>query len=107
MRADGIRPKELRVVLGEVKFDYEVIGRAWVELQKKELWETLDPSYGSYWDDPAGRRIPRQGYSFDYYANHIYPVIQVHAYINDIYYLDISNGSGNAPASWYDITSPK
>jgi len=107
MRAGGIRPEELRVVLGEVKFADQVIGHAWVELQMNGWWVALDPSYGPYWDDPAKRLIPRQGRSFDYYANNIYPVTQVHVYFNDIYYLDISNGARNAPVSLYDVTSSK
>ena len=32
---------------------------------------------------------------------HTYPVLQVWAYYNDIYYLDSRAGSGNAPASWH------
>ena len=107
MRADGIRPEEVRVVLGEVRFADEVIGHAWVELLINGRWVALDPSYGPYWDDAAGRLIRRRGRSFDYYASHIYPVIQVHAYFNDIYYLDLSDGLGDAPVSWYDVISSK
>ncbi len=107
MRAEGIRPEEVRVVLGEVRFGNEVIGHAWVELRINGRWVVLDPNYGPYWDDAAGRLISRRGRAFDYYASHIYPVIQVHAYFNDIYYLDLSEGSGDAPVSWYDVISAK
>lgn len=107
MRAEGINPEDVRVVLGEVRFADEVIGHAWVALRINGRWVALDPSYGPYWDDAAGRLIRRRGRSFDYYASHIYPVIQVHAYFNDIYYLDLSSGLGDAPVSWYDVISSK
>jgi len=100
IRAEGIRPEEVRVALGEVTFNDVETGHAWVELLTNGHWVALDPSWGPYWDGKAGKLIRRRGIPFDYYASHTYPVLQVWAYYNDIYYLDPRDGSGNAPASW-------
>ena len=101
LRAEGIRPEEVRVALGEVNFGDGETGHAWVELLTDGHWVALEPSYGPYWDDKVGKLVPRQGVPFGYYASHIYPVVQVWAYYNDIYYLDPGDSSGNAPASWH------
>ena len=107
IRAEGIRPEEVRVVLGEVRFDDEATGHAWVELLANGHWLALDPSWGPYWDDKAEKLVRRQGRPFNYYASHAYPVLQVYAYYNDTYYLDGRDGSGNAPASWRKATPAK
>ncbi len=100
IRAEGIRPEEIRVAIGRIKFGDAETGHAWVELLTNGHWLVLDPSSGPYWDDKAGKLVNRQGLPFDYYANHTFPVLQVWAYYNDIYYLDPGDGSGNAPDSW-------
>ena len=100
IRAEGIRPEEVRVVLGEVTFNNVKMGHAWVELLMNGKWVALDPSWGPYWDDRAEKLIQRRGISFDYYASHNYPMLQVWAYYNDIYCLDLRASSGNALASW-------
>jgi hypothetical protein len=100
IRAEGIRPEEVRVALGEVRFGDEVTGHAWVELLTSEQWVVLDPGSGPYWDDKAGKLVPRRGMPFDYYASHTYPVLQIWAYYNDVYYYDPGNGSYNTPVSW-------
>jgi len=107
IRAEGIRPEEVRVVLGEIKLGDVETGHAWVELLTNEHWVALDPSSGPYWNDKAEKLVRRRGIPFDYYARHTYPVLQVWAYYNDIYYLDSRDGSGNAPASWRKATSAK
>ncbi len=107
IRAEGIRPEEVRVALGEVRFNDEVTGHAWVELLTNGDWVALDPSWGSYWDDKAEKLVGRQGHPFNYYASHTYPVLQVWAYFNDIYSWDPRDGSGNAPASWLKATPAK
>jgi len=101
IRAEGIRPEEIRVALGVIKLGDVETGHAWAELLTNGEWVALEPSWGPYWDDKAGKLIRRQGVPFDYFASHIYPVLQVWAYYNDIYYLDPRDGSGNAPASWH------
>lgn len=100
IRAEGIRPEEVRVALGEVEFDGREMGHAWVELLTNGHWLVLDPSCGPYWDDKLEKLVHRRGVPFDYYASHTYPVTQVWAYYNDIYYLDLRDNSGSAPASW-------
>ena len=107
IRAEGIRPEAVRVALGEVRFDDEATGHAWAELLTNGHWVALDPSWGPYWDDKAEKLVCRRGVPFDYYASHTYPVLQVWAYYNDIYYLDPRDGSGNAPASWRKTTPAK
>lgn len=49
-RALGVRPEEVRVALGEVRFDEEEAAHAWVELLIGGQWLALDPSSGPYWD---------------------------------------------------------
>jgi hypothetical protein len=100
MRAEGVRPEEVRVALGEVTFNDIKTGHAWVELLTHGLWLSLDPCWGPYWDDKAGKLVRREGVPFDYYSSHTYPVIQVWIYYNDIYYLDPRDSSGDASASW-------
>jgi len=107
IRAEGIRPEEVRVVLGKVTFDDEETGHAWVELLTDGNWVVLDPSCGPYWDDKAEKLVRRQGFPFNYYTSHTYPVLEVHAYYNDIYYLDPRDGSGKAPVSWYEAAPAK
>ncbi len=100
IRAEGIRPEEVRVALGEVTFNDVESGHAWVELLTNGQWVALDPSWGPYWDGKDEKLVRRRGIPFDYYASHTYPVLQVWAYYNDTYYLDPRDGSGNVPASW-------
>jgi hypothetical protein len=101
MRAEGVRPEEVRVVLGEVTFNGVKKGHAWVELFTNGYWLSLDPCWGPYWDDKAGNLVRRGGVSFDYYASHTYPVLQVWIYYNDIYYLNPREGPADTPASWH------
>lgn len=103
IRAEGIRPEKVRVALGLVTFNELETGHAWVELLINGSWVALDPGFGPYWDDKAGKLVRRQGIPFDYYGSHTYPVLQVWAYYNDIYYSDPEGGTGNAPASWYKV----
>jgi hypothetical protein len=101
IRAQGVQPEEVRVVLGEVKFGNLKTGHAWVELLTDGQWLALDPCWGPYWDDNSEKLVNRQGVPFDYYTDHGYPVLQVWTYYNDTYFLDPRVGSGNAPTSWY------
>lgn len=104
LRAEGIGPAEVRVVLGEVKFNDVKIGHAWAELLVEGEWVALDPGLGPYWDGETGRLVRRQGVPFDHYASNTYPVLQVWAYYSDIYFLDPVKGRGDAPACWYTDT---
>ena len=100
VRAEGVNPENVRVVLGKVKFGDEEGGHAWVELWHNGRWLALESTSGPYWDDDEGKLVTKGGAPFNYYGNHDYPVIQVWAYYNDIYYLDPRTSSGNAPDSW-------
>ncbi len=102
IRAKGVRPEEVRVVLGEVYFSDVKTGHAWVELFTDGHWLALDPCWGPYWDDKAEKLVNRRVVPFDYYADHNYPVLQVWTYYNDTYYLDPRDSSGNAPVSWHE-----
>ncbi len=107
IRAEGIPPEEVRVALGETRLGDVKTGHAWIELLTNGHWIALDPSRGPYWDDEAGKLVRGLGRPFSYYTSHTYPVLQVHAYFNDTYYLDPRDGSGNAPASWREATPDK
>jgi hypothetical protein len=100
LRAKGVRPENVRVVLGEVSFNDIKMGHAWVELLTDGNWLVLDTCWGPYWDDKTGQLVNRRGVPFNYYAGHAYPVLQVWDYYNDAYYLDLRDGSGNAPDFW-------
>ena len=107
IRAEGIRPEEVRVALGEVTFNDVETRHAWVELLIDGRWVALDPGSGPYWDDKAEKLVQRRGLSFDYYTKHTFPVLQIWTYYNDIYYSDPENGSGNAPVSWLNFPPAK
>jgi hypothetical protein len=100
IRAKGVRPEEVRVALGKVTIFNAETGHAWIELLTNGYWLALDPCWGPYWDDRAEKLVSRQGVPFDYYSSHAYPATQVWTYYNDVYYLDVRDGSGNAPTSW-------
>ncbi len=100
LRAGGIPAEEVRVVLGRYTAVGGEKGHAWVELMIDGQWLALDPSSGPYWDDERERLIGRSGVSFDYYASHIFPVLQIEIYYNDVYYYEPGEMSDNVPASW-------
>jgi len=100
LRAEGVAPSQVRVVLGEVNFGGEVGGHAWVQLWYEGQWIDLETTSGPYWDDDEGILVERNGYPFRFYANHHYPVVQVWAYYNDVFYWDPRVEEGNAPDSW-------
>ena len=99
-RAWGVPAADIRVVLGSINQVDPRKGHAWVEIFIDGQWLPLDPNNGPYWDDARERLIERKTIPFDYYINHEYPVVAVHFYYNDIYYLDLEDDSGNAPVSW-------
>lgn len=107
IRAEGTSPEEVRVALGTVIFNDIKIGHAWVELLIERDWVALDPSFGPYWDDKAGKLVRRQGVPFDHYASHTYPVCQAWAYYNDVYLLSLIEYPGDAPASWFAMAQTR
>ena len=100
LRAEGIQPQNVRVVLGNVNFGGDAGGHAWVELKYEGKWLPLEATSGPYWDDEKGELFHRGGRPFQYYSINDYPEVDVWAYYNDIYYLDPRSGEGNAPDSW-------
>jgi hypothetical protein len=100
LRADGIPPANARAVLGKVKFGDEEGGHAWVEVKHNGKWLPLEATSGPYWNDEDGKLVNSKGFPFNYYSSHAYPVIEIWAYYNDIYYLDPRTGEGNAPEGW-------
>jgi len=100
LRAEGTRAEDVRVVLGEVDFEGELGGHAWVELMQDGEWLPLEPTSGPYWDEDEESLVSRAGTGFKYFSSHYYPQVEVWAYYNDVYYLDPRDGSGNAPTSW-------
>jgi len=100
IRASGIAPEKVRVVLGEVSFNNVKTGHAWVEVFNDGNWLSLDPSWGPYWNEKTFKLVNRKAVPFDYYTGHQYPVIQVWTYYNDIYYFDPRNNAGIFPDSW-------
>lgn len=101
LRAFGVSPENVRVVLGNVSVSKNIIrGHVWVELLVNDKWMALDPSQGNQWNENFGQLMADKGKIFDYYYHTTYPVPSITAYYNDIYYLDVRNNRGNAPESW-------
>lgn len=88
LRASGIKPEDVRVVLGEVDFGMGAGGHAWVEIKEDDKWMVLDATSGNYYDDAAEEEIKREGVPFDYWKYHEYPVVNVWMYYNDNYFTD-------------------
>ncbi len=101
IRAYGIPPEDVRVVLGQVSVSETVIrGHVWAELLVNGTWMPLDPSQGVQWEENLELLVNANARPFDYYLNNPYPVPAVTAYYNDMYYFDAGNKRGNAPESW-------
>ena len=100
LRAMGISPEEVRVVLGKVASGAIDRGHVWVEIYINNVWLPLDPSQGSYWDVGNNVLIRRQGLPFFHYESHPYPVPGITAYYNDIYYMEAGTLEGDFPELW-------
>lgn len=100
LRASGIPAKKVRVVIGEVYFDDNSSGgHAWVELYEDGSWIVIDATVGEYYDDEAGEFVNRT-LPFDYWRYHDFPIVDVWAYYNDKYFLDLR--AHHAPGAWDD-----
>ena len=100
IRAMGVPPEHVRVVLGVVSMGQINKGHVWVELYRDGRWLSLDPSQGPHWDEASGTLIKSNGLSFDYYASHPYPVTDITAYYNDKYYAEVGTSTANVPDLW-------
>jgi len=102
IRAEGIPPDKVRVVLGKVDFDGSIGGHAWVEIYEDNVWFALEATSGPYWDDEKQKLINSNGLSYSYYKFFDYPSIEIWSYYNDYYYYDPSTGKGNPPDLWLE-----
>jgi len=100
LRASGVPATDVRVALGQVNFDGEVGGHAWVELKQGNNWIVLDATSGPYYDDETQQLVNQTPIPFDYFLYHEFPVIERWYYYNDQYFKDLSSGAGNAPTTW-------
>ncbi len=100
--ADGYEPENVRVVLGEVNFNGQRGGHAWVEIYEDGHWIPLEATAGAYYDDETDTLYAATSISYDYFEYHRYPVIDVWYYYNNEYYLDMTEGTpqGTAPEHW-------
>lgn len=88
LRAIGVPAEEVRVAIGKVNFDGVIGGHAWVEIWKGNGWMPIDVTSGNYYDDENGRLVIRNAIPYEYWMYHPYPVVEVWAYYNDMYYSD-------------------
>jgi hypothetical protein len=100
LRAVGTPPEEVRVVLGKVTTGVIDKGHVWAEIYINGEWLALDPSQGPYWDSKNNILVPREGVGFFYYETHNYPVQDVTACYNDIYYMETDTSEGYFPELW-------
>jgi transglutaminase-like putative cysteine protease len=105
LRAIGVSAQNVRVVVGQVNFDGEIGGHAWVEINEGGGWFALEATSGPYWDDEESQLHESNGYPYGYYKTHTFPSLEIWGYFNDYYYYNPSTGQGNAPASWQTLSA--
>ncbi|MEW6222327.1 MAG: transglutaminase-like domain-containing protein [Candidatus Hadarchaeota archaeon] len=105
IRAIGTSASDVRVVVGQVNFNGEIGGHAWVEVYEGGRWLALEATSGPYWDDEDGRLYQSSGYPYYYFLTHTFPSLEVWGYFNDTYYYNPTTGQGNAPASWRTLSA--
>lgn len=102
IEATGTSKANIRVVVGEVNFSGEIGGHAWVQVYQNGEWFELEATSGPYWDEDDQKLVSNSGFSFDYFKNHDYPVVEYWAFFNDVHYYNPDNGKESAglPAYW-------
>jgi hypothetical protein len=105
LRAMGVSAEDVRVVIGEVEFDDEIGGHAWVEIWTENGWMPLDVTSGSYYDDDSGTLVTRNAAYYEYWMYHPYPVVEIWAYYNDQYYVDYGEDISSKWSENYDYES--
>jgi hypothetical protein len=100
LRALGVSPDNVRVVLGRVKFGDYVGGHAWAELFENGSWLALETTSGPFWSDDEQKLYVSSGLPFDYFRDHPYPAVERWAFFNDVYSTNLVTGETNAPAGW-------
>lgn len=100
LRAEGVAPENVRVVLGKVDFDGSIGGHAWVEIYEDDVWIPLEATSGPYYDDEKKQLIESESFPYTYFKFFPYPVLEVWVYYNDQYFFDVKSKKGNPPTSW-------
>jgi len=102
LEALGIQKSDVRVVVGEVNFYGETGGHAWVEIYENDEWFQLEATSGPYWDDEDQKLVNNNGFPYNYFKTHPYPVEEYWAFFNDIYYYnpEYNKRSPDLPSHW-------
>ena len=102
LEALGTPKSDVRVVVGEVNFQGEIGGHAWVQLYQNGEWFELEATSGPYWDDDDLQLVQNTGFPFSFFKTRPYPVEEYWAFFNDIYYYNLDTGlkSPNLPQNW-------
>ncbi len=103
LRASGVSSEDVRVVIGKVNFDGNVGGHAWVEIKEDGKWMVLDPTCGSYYDEESKALKSRSGVNYYYWKYHPYPVDEIWAYYNDVYFTDENEEVASGWSTQYDV----
>jgi hypothetical protein len=102
LEAIGISKANVRVVVGEVDFQGEIGGHAWVQIYLNNEWMELEATSGPFYDDEEQELVQNSGFSYSYFKNHPYPVEEYWAFFNDRYYYNPHNNrkSPDLPTYW-------
>lgn len=102
LEAIGTSKDNVRVVVGEVDFNGEVGGHAWVQVYQNNNWYELEATSGPYWDDDDLELVENTGFPFNYFKTRPYPVNEYWAFFNDRYYYNPDTGtkSPDLPSHW-------
>jgi hypothetical protein len=98
----GISKANVRVVIGEVEFEGETGGHAWVQVYENGEWFELDATSGPYWDDDENVLVNNNGFTYSFFKTRPYPVNEYWAFFNDRYYYNPDTGlkSPDLPLHW-------
>ena len=102
LEAIGISKTNVRVVVGEVNFQGEIGGHAWVQIYQNNEWMELEATSGPFYDDEEQELVENNGFDYSYFKAHPYPVEEYWAFFNDRYYYNPHNNlkSPDLPSHW-------
>ncbi|MBI5871644.1 hypothetical protein HZB88_01000 [archaeon] len=101
--AEGYGEENVRVVLGNVRFDeLNMGGHAWVQYFDGEEWIDMDATMGPYYDDEEKKliNVDISSIPYWYFKYYKYPAVEVWYYYNNKYFWDEGARKGNAPFNW-------